>query len=43
MSSYPTHYNPKPVTPRKTEADKSLDAARAVVEGQKRALKEMVK
>ena len=39
----PSTYLPKPVTPKKNEADKSLDKARAEVEGQKRALKRMVR
>lgn len=41
MSPYPTTYAPRVVTPPKTEAEKSMERAKAEIEGQKRALKAM--
>lgn len=43
MSAYPSTYAPKPVTPRKSEAGKSMDRAKAEIEGQKRALRELIR
>ena len=41
--NYPSHYGPKPTTTRPTEADKSLERAKAEIEGQRKALKERIK